>query len=415
MTEQPSGVALTEPSPPGVADELAHDHHLNEETEAPVFDAELVEYGAGDAAPYLVTQHTVLAPGQLPPRTDERPAWSTADFYVTAEDAEELDGEDLAENTRVNRDSTVRAFQAWCAAQDPPRLARPCTTATYTAYGLHLIRRGKAGEFKPDTVKAYMSRISSWQPVDLRPDATRVKGKLRTWRKAWAEAGGEVERSAALTIEYSLALIAACDENTNIGKRDAFLVALGYANLHREMELADLLVRRLRIHPTGIHVGTASSKTDQQGKGSSRFIEDRPDLRLVARARAWLAVLEELGADGPDQPVFRSLTAGGNPRTYPEGRKRGTRMRPGSLNERIQHLAGKAGLPYIDDRKVTAHSLRAGANTDMAAAGVPLAERNRAGRWAPGSHTADTVYDRPHGLAASDPLAKVPVQQPQLP
>ncbi|MFC4517915.1 hypothetical protein [Streptomyces ehimensis] len=63
-------------------------------------------------------------------------------------------------------------------------------------------------------------------------------------------------------------------------------------------------------------------------------------------------------------------------------------MRPGSLNERLQHLAEQAGVPYIDGKKVTSHSWRAGANGDMIDAGVPLAERNGAGRW--GDHTPPT-------------------------
>ncbi|MFE3608348.1 site-specific integrase [Streptomyces goshikiensis] len=81
-------------------------------------------------------------------------------------------------------------------------------------------------------------------------------------------------------------------------------------------------------------------------------------------------------------------------------------MRPGSLDDRLQELAERAGVPYIDGKKVTSHGWRAGANTDMIAAGVSLAERNRAGRWAPGTHTADTVYDRRHDAGAHDPLAR---------
>lgn len=45
----------------------------------------------------------------------------------------------------------------------------------------------------------------------------------------------------------------------------------------------------------------------------------------------------------------------------------------------------------------------------MVAAGVPLKERNRRGRWSPESHTADTVYDRPERDDQYDPLSKVPV------
>ncbi|MEU9925126.1 hypothetical protein AB0H51_28225 [Streptomyces griseoluteus] len=381
-----------------------------ETAELAVIDAELVDDDR-EAAPvrYVVTQHTMLAPGELPPRADERPAWGEHEFRLTPEDVADLDEPDLADNTITNRDSTVRAFKAWCAQQKPPHLPQPCTTLTYTRYGLHLIRLGKAGKYKPDTVGAYMSRILNWQPVDMRPDPSRFKGRLRAWRREWVAAGGEVRRAPAVTINYNLRIIEAIDETTNIGKRDAFLAALAYCNLHREMELADQLVKRVKVHDTGLFVTTAMSKTDQTGKGTGRFIQDRADLQLVRRARAWLAVLHELGADGPDDPLFRSLTKKGKLRKYPEARERGQRMRPGSLNERLQVLADRAGVPYIDGKKVTSHSWRAGANTDMIAAGVSLKDRNTVGRWADGSKTADTVYDRPNDTGESDPLARVPL------
>ncbi|MEU5811542.1 hypothetical protein [Streptomyces sp. NPDC047718] len=252
-----------------------------------------------------------------------------------------------------------------------------------------------------------MSRIWNWQPVDLRPDPSRFKGRLRVWQKEWTKAGGEVRRAPAVTIEYNLRIIAAIDESTRIGKRDAFLAALAYSNLHRESELTDQLNGRIKIHDTGLYVTTATSKTDQTGKGSSRFIQDREDLQLVRRARAWFAVLRDLDADAPNLPVFRALTVKGELRKYPADRKRGVRMRPGSLDERLQELAERAGVPYIDGKKVTSHGWRAGANTDMIEAGVPLLDRNVAGRWVPTSHTADTHYDRRHGRGTRDPLAKV--------
>ncbi len=123
-------------------------------------------------------------------------------------------------------------------------------------------------------------------------------------------------------------------------------------------------------------------------------------------------MLHQLGADGPGDPLFRALTVKGQLVKYKPDRKRGKRMRPGTLNERLQLLAERAGVRACrtsTGKKVTSHSWRAGANTDMAEKGVPLAERNKAGRWADGSHTADTVYDRRHGVGTRDPLAAVPL------
>ena len=82
-------------------------------------------------------------------------------------------------------------------------------------------------------------------------------------------------------------------------------------------------------------------------------------------------------------------------------------MKGGAINDRVQLLASRAGIPYIGGKKVRAHSLRAGPNTDMIAARVPLRERNRHGRWSPKSNTADTVYDRPVVDPQDDPLSKV--------
>ncbi|MFE6782117.1 hypothetical protein ACFVFF_07635 [Streptomyces sp. NPDC057680] len=254
----------------------------------------------------------------MPPTQDPREVWTEDDFRVSEEDAEDLEESTLAENTQINRDSTTGAFEKWCAQRK--RAARPCTTATYTSYGLHLIRRGKAGDFKPDTVRQYMSRIYNWQPEGMRPDPTEVRARIRLWRKKWKDQGGEVRRSAALTIPYLLQCLEKCDETTHIGIRDAFALTLAYHNLHRRVELTDLLVKRVRVMSSGLVVVTASSKTDQEGKGASEFLKDRADTQLVARATAWFEVLAKLGADGPDQPVFRALTPLGNlaPRTWPQ-------------------------------------------------------------------------------------------------
>lgn len=116
-----------------------------------------------------------------------------------------------------------------------------------------------------------------------------------------------------------------------------------------------------------------------------------------------------IGGAGPRRPVFLALTSKGNLAPRDLATKRGAKLKPGAINDGVQVLAYRASIPYIAGQKVTAHSLRAGPNTDLVQANVPLAERNRRGRWAPGSTTADTVYDRPHSAGQTDPLGAVPV------
>jgi hypothetical protein len=65
-------------------------------------------------------------------------------------------------------------------------------------------------------------------------------------------------------------------------------------------------------------------------------------------------------------------------------------------------MAGQRTLPLLTITAVLARK------ADGPCPAVPLAERNRAGRWADGSHSADTVYDRRHAVGTRDPLDAIP-------
>ncbi|MFK0154245.1 hypothetical protein ACIQVK_19495 [Streptomyces sp. NPDC090493] len=77
----------------------------------------------------------------------------------------------------------------------------------------------------------------------------------------------------------------------------------------------------------------------------------------------------------------------------------------------VKARAAAAGVAVINGLKVTSHSLRAGPNTDLKEAEVPLEERNKAGDWSKESTLADDVYNRPDGsidISKTDPLDAVP-------
>lgn len=128
----------------------------------------------------------------------------------------------------------------------------------------------------------------------------------------------------------------------------------------------------------GVWVYTAKSKTRRDGEGKWRFIRDRADLQIVWRVRAWLGDLRKLDADNPILPLFRDLSTTGNLKRRSNATVRGLHLPGGAINEIVKKRAAAAGVTYINDRQVTSHSLRAGPNTDMKRAKVPLVDRREA-------------------------------------
>ncbi|MFI8265306.1 hypothetical protein [Streptomyces sp. NPDC085665] len=403
--------------------------------EVEIVDAELVEDGAvvpaaaaAPAAPaYVVNRHTILGPGELPPRADESTRFTEIDFEVS-ESVKRRANERGARNTRVNRKSSRARFEQWCESQG--RVARPTTTTANVAeYFGHLMEKGKEDgtKYSPDTLLAYCARIVSWYPKGERPDGSLIREMIEDYRlEEYIPAGGEKEQSAGLTLKYLVRVLAKIDESTRIGRRDAAMLVLQYGMLYRSVEVTNLLVKQIRVDTDGVWVWTAKSKTRRSGKGRWRFIRDRPDLRITARVRAWLADLRELfeptahdqnpvggePAYQPAKPLFRALTTLGNLKRRANAKVRGLFLTGRAVNEMVKARAAAADVAIIAGLKVTSHSLRAGPNTDMAEAEVPLAERNEAGDWNPDSTLADDVYNRPDGsidISKHDPLDAVPL------
>ncbi|WP_326594209.1 hypothetical protein [Streptomyces sp. NBC_01294] len=406
-----------------------------EATELKVFAAELVDDAAvmptraeaTEAPRYLITRHTVLGPGELPPLAGEQPALTEIDFTVPAGVKRRIE-ERGARNTRVNRDSTRTRFEQWCESQG--RVAQPATTtANVAAYFGHLMEKGKedGSRYSPDTLLAYCARIVSWYKKGDRPDGSLIREMIEDYRlNEYIPAGGEREQSAGLTLKYLVKVLAGIDESTRIGRRDAAMLVLQYGMLYRSIEVTNLLVRQVRIDTDGVWVWTAMSKTRRKGKGRWRFIRDRADLQIVARARAWIADLRELReptehdqnpASGepayqPTKPLFRALTVLGNLKHRKNATVRGLFLTGRAVNEMVKARSAAAGVSFINGLKVTSHSLRAGPNTDMDEAKVPLDERNTAGDSSSGSTLSDNDYNRPDGsidTSKHDPLDAVPL------
>jgi integrase len=378
-----------------------------------VVDAELVEDGEvlpavrpadtvalSPAVRPLVDFHTVLMPGQQPAMPGEGPQYTERDFRVS-EDTAARDSRKKAENTRINRDALLERFEAWCA--ETGRVASPCTTATFTEYGNELIRQG----LKATSISTYMSLIRSAQPAGMRPDPSLFREHLATYRRENPRRSKK-KRSTALRLPHVMAMIGTCDERHPIGIRDAAMLACGYGTLSRRIELADMEIEDIEVTDTEVIVYFPKSKTDQAAEGDTVRIRDRPDLQPVARMRAWLELLRALGVR--TGPVFRALTVAGTLQNRASASRRGVALSGEAVNAIVKRRARAAAVPGAD--KVTAHGLRAGPTTDMAAAGVRGKRLNRRGRWADESRIPEVVYVRMAEDEEGDPLDDVPIYRP---
>lgn len=409
-----SAVAATEATGADGADGEIHDAEIVGEDErllpaVPVDDAAPATPPMPAPVPFHVTRHTVLAEGELPPRADGQPTFTATDFTVPDRVKKRI-AERGARNTRVNRDSTRTRFEQWC--RDEGRVARPTTTtANVAAYFGHLMETGKpdgGGRYSPDSLLAYCSRIVSWYPKGERPDASLVREMIEDYRlEEFIPAGGETERSAGLTLKYLVQVLAGIDETTRIGRRDAAVLVLQYGMLYRSVEVANLLVKHVRVDADGVWVWTAMSKTRRTGRGRWRFVRDRADLRTVARVRAWLADLRELRepvardqnpVDGepaylPAKPLFRALTTTGNLKRRQNATVRGS----SSPDGRSTRWSRRARPPPVSPSSTASRSPPTACARDRTptwprpSSRSPSATRPATGRRPPPSPTTSTT------------------------
>jgi site-specific recombinase XerD len=375
-----------------------------------VLDAELVEAPGPErsatALPvparrprYLVDRHTVLAPGEMPPTTGDEPAYTEADFRITAPTAE-LRARSGADNTRINRDAAVRRFENWCA--DQGRIARPCTDATFLEYTGHLTRQQP--RIKADTIAIYLGHIWRWQPPGHRPERAEADDMLTTYRREHPRTTRK-RQAPPLQLPDVLAMLETIDEDTATGKRDAALLVTMYLMLGRRSEPAALDIEYIDILDHQVVLDLHADKTHQDGQGLDPIrLHDRPDLRPVARMRAWLRWLRAQGITAG--PLFRQLSTGDKLTARARSTGPQARLSGAAIGERIKVLAATAGIQK--PAAITSHGVRAGAATDLAAAGVTGKRLARAGRWREDSTIPERVYVRPLHDQTEDPFAAIP-------
>ncbi|MFE9993489.1 tyrosine-type recombinase/integrase [Streptomyces avermitilis] len=383
---------------------------MNLSDEYEIVDAELVEDGelvrAAPAARPLVDAHTVLMPGEeIPTSDDPRTTYTERDLYVSEETAQAI--KEAEEEGSPQRRTAMGLFETWCAEQG--RVTKPCTTATYTEYGRHLMARN----LKVTTIRHYMSLVRTSMPPGKKPDNSLFLLLLAQYRKKNKRALRRKE-AFPITLPYLVPMMEKAEaDDRPIGWRDSAMLAFGYRFLGRSVEDVDLDLEDLTILDDMVTVWLAEDKT-HKGEEQTLVLHDREDLRLVFRLRRWVGYLAEQGIT--TGPVFREVLRSGkvassDTRKKRGATKRGDYLRPQTVNERVKLWFAAAGLK-TDGRPVSSHSLRAGGATDLGMNGATDEELEDAGRWKKGSRIPRERYVRPAKDANKDTFKKVPVHDP---
>jgi site-specific recombinase XerD len=292
-------------------------------------------------------------------------------------------------NTRRAYDRQWNQFAAWCAAHG--RTALPSTRETLAEYVSGLVDDDKS----PATIEQAIAAVRTahrYAGHHSLPDTEQARAVLRLHKRERAERGQRTRKAPAVTLAPLRAMVDALDTTTITGLRDRALLVLGFAAMARRSELAALRIEDLMFTEDGLTVLVRASKTDQEAKGATVHLPygSHASTCPVRTLRSWLTVLAD--NDFTTGPVFRRITRHGH---LQDGGMSGA-----AINERVKVLAERAGVKGAE--KFTAHGLRAGAPTEAARRGVPVAHIAEHGRWSKASpvvheyvRTADAWRDNP--------------------
>lgn len=298
-----------------------------------------------------------------------------------------------AKNTERAFKSDSAVFSDWCSKNG--RSPLPASVDTIVAF-IDDMATDKDAPRKAATIRRYLSSIAKLHraagaenPV-LDPSDGKTREDVLLALKRIAKAKGTRQKQAQPLNRPALERLLAAAGETPRGLRDAALLAVAYDTLCRRSELVALKVSDFSFNEDGS--GTAlirKSKTDQTGKGMTRFLA----VDTVVRIKAWLAA-----ANVVEGEIFLSVNKAG---------------RPGAplWAEDVQRIFAKLGKAAGLSIAYSGHSTRVGAAQDLVAAGFGLAEVMQAGGWRTGEMVARYTE---HQQARRGAMAKLAALQNRL-
>ena len=264
---------------------------------------------------------------------------------------------ELSTNTRIAYHKGWKRFLDFCASEhiDDPLSATPDDVARFLVQLATRPSPQSGAVLSMGTVTLYKSAVSKKYTDAGGSSPTNhpiVRGTLKGLARLKGSAGRQVEALREYHIE---AMLRACT-NTTIGRRDAAIIAIGFAAALRRSELCNLTVDDVDFLESEqdvtdrMFLTIRHSKTDQLGRGHRVAILDGRGIRPIYRLRAWL------DSSGVTQgPLFQTMKRGGS--------LRGKQLHHSDIPRIVKHYAALIGL---DPRGIAGHSLRAGFVTSAA-------------------------------------------------
>ena len=264
---------------------------------------------------------------------------------------------ELSQNTRTAYQKGWNRFVAYCDAEHiaDPLSVPPETVARFFVH-LATAASPKSGVILAmGTLMLYKSALNKKYLEAGKPSPTNhpfVRATLRGLARLKGSSSRKVE---ALREHHIRAMLQAC-RDTLIGKRDAAIIAVGFAGALRRSEICNLIVDDAEfldsreIEEDRMWLTIRQSKTDPEGKGQKVAIIDGRTINPIKRLRLWL---DSSGITSG--PLFQTMKRGGHLRGKP--------MHHSDIPRIIKHYAELIGL---NPKDIAGHSLRAGFVTSAA-------------------------------------------------
>ncbi len=205
------------------------------------------------------------------------------------------------------------------------------------------------------TVTLYKSAVNK-KFLDAGKPSPTNHPLIRSTLKGLARIKGSSRRKVEALREYHIKAMLQAWPDTLIGRRDAAVIAVGFAGALRRSEVCSLVVDDIEFFDSResdqdrMWLTIRQSKTDQHGKGQRVAILDGTTIRPIERLRWWL---ESSGIT--EGPLFQTMKRGGHLRGRP--------MRHSDIPRILKHYAALIGL---NPKDIAGHSLRAGFVTSAA-------------------------------------------------